>query len=94
MRKTLLPIALTLLAVSLLTAADKPAGNTTAPAQPAQQEAVAPAQTTPAQPQEATHWLNTKSGIRHNQKCRYYGKGANGRPCQPTEGKACKICGG
>lgn len=86
MRKTLLPIALTLLAVSLLTAADKPAA---APAEKAAASNVAPAQN-----QEATHWLNTKSGIRHNQKCRYYGKGANGRPCQPTEGKACKICGG
>jgi len=41
-----------------------------------------------------TYWLNTKSKIRHNKDCRYFGKGKNGRPATHDEGKACKICGG
>jgi hypothetical protein len=40
------------------------------------------------------YWLNTESNIRHNSKCRYYGKGKNSRPCQKDEGKPCKVCGG
>lgn len=43
---------------------------------------------------EGTHWVNKKSHIRHNKSCRYYGKGKNGQACGPTEGKACKVCGG
>jgi hypothetical protein len=39
------------------------------------------------------HWLTSSSRKRHNSKCRYY-KSGKGRPCGPTEGVACKICGG
>jgi hypothetical protein len=42
---------------------------------------------------EQSYWLNTKTGVRHNKNCRYYGKGT-GRTCGPNEGRACKICGG
>lgn len=45
-------------------------------------------------PVEGGYWINTKSKIRHNKECRYYGKGKNGSPCDKDEGKACKVCGG
>ncbi len=38
-------------------------------------------------------WLNVKTGIRHRPGCRFYGTGADGRPCGEKEGKACSICG-
>jgi len=39
----------------------------------------------------AAGWSLSKSGIRHNSKCQYF----NARlPCQATEGRACKVCGG
>lgn len=43
---------------------------------------------------EMKFWLNTDSGIRHNSKCKYFGKTKGGRYCPSTEGKACKLCGG
>jgi len=43
---------------------------------------------------EMTHWINSKSKVRHNKECRYYGKGKNGKPCGPNDGRACKVCGG
>lgn len=36
-------------------------------------------------------WSLSKSGTRHNAKCRYYNPQ---NPCQATEGSACKVCGG
>lgn len=33
----------------------------------------------------------SSTGKRHNSGCRFY---AGGRPCGPTDGIACKICGG
>ncbi len=39
------------------------------------------------------YWLTTGSGIRHNSKCRYYGK-SKGRPCRVDEGRPCQKCGG
>jgi endonuclease YncB( thermonuclease family) len=38
-------------------------------------------------------WLNTSSGVRHNQSCRNYGTTSKGRACTKDEGKACGICG-
>lgn len=46
----------------------------------------------PTAPQ-GSHWITTSSGIRHNSSCRYY-ENSKGRHCGPTEGRACKICGG
>ncbi len=43
---------------------------------------------------ERNYWLNTKSGVRHNSSCRWYGNTKNGRPCGPTEGRPCGTCGG
>jgi micrococcal nuclease len=43
---------------------------------------------------EATHWLNPKSGVRHNRSCRWFGTTKGGRPCTPEEGDACDQCGG
>ena len=40
-----------------------------------------------------SYWLTSSSRKRHNSKCRYYGSG-KGRSCGPTEGVACKTCGG
>ena len=44
-------------------------------------------------PEEKVYWLTTKSGIRHNSKCRYY-QNSHGQPCSKDEGRACKLCGG
>lgn len=51
---------------------------------------------TPAlqKPVAGSFWLNTSSGKRHNQSCRYYGGTKNGRACGPNDGSACGICGG
>lgn len=40
------------------------------------------------------YWLNTKSGVRHNQRCRFYRNTKAGRTCTADEGKACGLCGG
>lgn len=39
------------------------------------------------------YWITTSSGVRHNSSCRWY-RNSNGRECGPSEGRACKICGG
>ena len=38
-----------------------------------------------------TGWSLSKSGTRHNSKCRYYDAT---KPCAATDGKPCKTCGG
>ena len=47
-----------------------------------------------AQDIEQGYWLNSKSGVRHNRSCRWFGNTTNGKPCGPNEGRACKQCGG
>ncbi|MBI2442253.1 MAG: hypothetical protein HYV35_12900 [Lentisphaerae bacterium] len=47
-----------------------------------------------AQNIEQGYWLNTKSSVRHNRSCRWFGNTVNGRPCGQDEGRACKQCGG
>lgn len=39
----------------------------------------------------ATGWSLSKSGTRHNANCRYF---SSSTPCQATDGKPCKVCGG
>lgn len=73
------------LALTLLSAATLPAAESkSSTSAPAAKNATA----------ETGYWINTKSHIRHNKSCRYYGKGKNAQACGPNEGKACKICGG
>lgn len=36
-------------------------------------------------------WSLSKSGVRHNAKCKFYNAAA---PCAATEGRPCKVCGG
>ena len=43
---------------------------------------------------EEVFWLNTNSNVRHNKKCRWYGKTKEGRYTKKKEGRACKVCGG
>ncbi|MBI3415378.1 MAG: hypothetical protein HY043_08670 [Verrucomicrobia bacterium] len=43
-------------------------------------------------PQAFTHWQSF-SGKRHNATCRYF-KYPGGNPCGPTDGVACRLCGG
>lgn len=43
---------------------------------------------------KALYWLNTSSGVRHNERCEHFKKTKKGRLCGQTEGKACRICGG
>ena len=47
----------------------------------------------PSAKAEANDFWISKTGKRHNNKCRYY-KNCKGRPCSKTEGIPCKICGG
>ena len=42
----------------------------------------------------ANYWLNTKSGVRHNSRCRWYGTTSSGRKATASEGRACGQCGG
>lgn len=44
--------------------------------------------------QEMSYWLNTSSGVRHNQSCEHFHNTKRGRFCSPGEGKPCGICGG
>ncbi len=39
-------------------------------------------------------WFNTSSNVRHNERCRWFGKTKRGRSGGPGEGKACGDCGG
>lgn len=43
--------------------------------------------------EQKSYWMTSSSGKRHNNRCRYYGT-SKGRQCGPTEGTACKVCGG
>lgn len=70
----------------------KPQTKTAPPPQSAPQQQYQQSQQT--QTIEQGYWLNTKSGVRHNRRCRWYGNTINGRPCGPNEGRACKQCGG
>jgi S1-C subfamily serine protease len=38
-----------------------------------------------------TGWSLSKAGVRHSSKCQYYNAQY---PCQATEGRPCKVCGG
>lgn len=42
-------------------------------------------------PSNAGKWSLSSTGKRHNNTCRYY---ISGKACGPSEGVACKICGG
>ena len=42
-------------------------------------------------PASGGSYSKSSTGKRHNSGCRYYG---SGQPCGPTDGVACKICGG
>lgn len=44
--------------------------------------------------QTALYWLNTSSGVRHNERCEHFQKTKRGRLCKADEGKPCGICGG
>lgn len=40
------------------------------------------------------YWLNTSSGVRHNESCRNFKNTRRGRFCGPDEGRPCGECGG
>lgn len=50
----------------------------------------------PAAPaaESTNYWLNTGTGIRHHEGCRYYQSSLEGRACGADEGRACSVCGG
>ena len=62
---------------------------------PAERPVTVPAsvQTPATQQKTSGYWITTSSGVRHNSSCRYY-LNSKGRGCGPTEGRACKLCGG
>ncbi|QDV30324.1 Thermonuclease precursor [Planctopirus ephydatiae] len=47
-----------------------------------------------AKDQKLSYWLNTSSGVRHNERCEHFQKTKKGRLCGADEGKPCGICGG
>ncbi|QDU78212.1 Thermonuclease precursor [Bremerella volcania] len=50
---------------------------------------------TAAKPMQPTgYWLNTSSGVRHNETCEHYGKTSRGKYCGAEDGKPCGMCGG
>jgi S1-C subfamily serine protease len=52
----------------------------------------APAATmTPGGDPPPAGWSLSKAGVRHNSKCQYYNAQY---PCQATDGRPCKVCGG
>ena len=66
-----------------------------ADAPPTAQTTIQQSQPAPqVQSSEQGFWLNTKSGVRHNKSCRWYGNTTNGRPCGRNEGRPCGTCGG
>ncbi len=50
-----------------------------------------PSSSAPQQPASGLSYSISSTGKRHNSGCRYFG---SGRSCGPTDGVACKICGG
>jgi endonuclease YncB( thermonuclease family) len=48
----------------------------------------------PIQQSGATYWINSKSNVRHNSGCRWYGNTKKGYYTNQKVGKACGICGG
>jgi len=44
--------------------------------------------------QKTAYWLNTSSGVRHNQRCEHFQKTRQGRSCGPSDGTPCRLCGG
>ncbi len=59
-------------------------------AAPTAASALAPASATAPAASGLSHSMSS-TGKRHNSRCRYF---QSGRPCAPTDGVACKICGG
>lgn len=43
---------------------------------------------------QGKYWLNTGTGKRHNEGCRWFGGTNKGRACGPNDGSPCGICGG
>jgi len=41
-----------------------------------------------------TYWINSRSGVRHNSSCRWYGNTKEGYFTDEKEGRACNLCGG
>lgn len=44
--------------------------------------------------QQGKYWINTRSGVRHNASCRWFGKTSQGHYTDELEGRACGMCGG
>lgn len=43
---------------------------------------------------QGKYWINTRSGVRHNASCRWFGKTSQGHFTDEQEGRACGMCGG
>ena len=76
----------------------EPTGETDAsisptPSPPAPTQPVSPP--TVSSPAEVQHLIYriSQSGIRHNNKCRFFNTPGS-KPCGPTDGRPCPICGG
>ena len=58
---------------------------------PSSAQSLTPSSPTSSPPVAGGSFTISSTGKRHNSRCRYFG---TGRSCGPTEGVACKICGG
>jgi endonuclease YncB( thermonuclease family) len=47
----------------------------------------------PTTESQQSYWITESSNKRHNSGCKYY-KNSKGHSCGPSDGVACKICGG
>lgn len=55
---------------------------------------LAPSSAAPAAAPALTHWLNTKTGVRHNSSCRWFENTSGGSRCSANDGNPCQQCGG
>lgn len=45
-------------------------------------------------PEGEKYWINSKTNVRHNNSCQYYGNTEEGYYTDEEVGTACGICGG
>ena len=48
----------------------------------------------PAVKNAGKYWVNTRSSVRHNASCRWFGKTSQGHYTDEQEGRPCGMCGG
>ena len=71
-----------------------PNGTHPLPVMPVPPPVVAPEPPAPPAPAAVeSEYKISSTGVRHNSGCRYFNNKSN-KPCGPTDGRPCKVCGG